>query len=401
MTAFSDLLRHHRRTAGYSYGQLADLTHWDRSHIAHLEAGRRAPSPEFAAVADAALGAGGSLVAAQEREDAVRQADARTRRTLAASLAASRDLAALAELELDDLASGAAETAVDYLSSPPAPMLQRAHALRDVGLERLRDHRHGPGERGDLLVTVGRLSGVLAYAALDLGDADAAHEHAYAAGRCAQLAGDLELLLWVRGTQSLISRFAGDYEAALDFVEDGIGRGGPGVPGTGMARLLSGRAQCLANLGDSPGTHATLDLAERAHDAAVVPDSVAGLFAFSPTKRAYYAGSSLIWPGGQGDAARAEREAGAAITQWQAMPAGERSLDDERLAHVYVATARVQQGDVEGATAAMAPILTLPEDAQISWIGKRAARVGALLAAPRFRGGTAADDLREAIRAIG
>lgn len=401
MTAFSDLLRHHRTAAGYSYGQLADLTHWDRSHIAHLEARRRTPSADFAAAADATLRAGGALIAAHEREDAQRRRQAATRRTLAASLAASRDLAALVELELDELAAGAAEAAVDYLSSPPTPMLHRAHALRDAGLERLRDHRHGPGGRGDLLVAVGRLSGVLAYAALDLGDASAAHEHAYAAGRCAQLAGDAELLLWVRGTQSLISRFGGDYGAALDFVEAGIATGGPGVPGTGMARLLSGRAQCLANLGDSPGAHAALDEAERAHESLVAADSIAGLFTFSETKRAYYAGSSLIWPGGQGDAERAEREALAAIRSWEAMPAGERSLDDERLAHVYVATARVQQGNVEGAADAMAPILQLGADEQISWITKRAGRVDALLAAPRFRGSQAAEDLRQGIRALG
>ncbi|MFB7900492.1 hypothetical protein ACFC1B_29745, partial [Streptomyces xiamenensis] len=330
-----------------------------------------------------------------------RRAQAATRRTLAASLAASRDLAALAELELDDLAAGAEETAVDYLSSPPAPMLHRAHALRANALERLRDHRHGPEQRTDLLVTAGRLSGILAYAALDLGDADAAHEHAHAAGRCAQLAGDLELLLWTRGTQSLISRFQSNYGAALDFVEDGIARGGTGVPGTGMARLLSGRAQCLANLGDSPGANSTLDEAEAAHDAVTREDSLAGLFTFSETKRMYYAGSSLIWPGGPGDAARAEREATAAIRSWEAMPVAERSLDDERLAHIYVATARVQQGNVEGAAAAMAPILTLPAQDQISWIVKRAGRVDALLAAPRFRGSAAATDLRAAITALG
>jgi hypothetical protein len=242
---------------------------------------------------------------------------------------------------------------------------------------------------------------VLTYAALDLGDPDAAHEHAHAAARCAQLAGDMELLLWTRGTQSLISRFQSDYGRALDFVEDGLAHVRPGIPGTGQARLLSGRAQCLANLGDSRGANETLDEAERVHEAVHRPDSLAGLFTFSETKRRYYAGSSLIWPGGPGDAARAEREAMAAIQAWEQMPVAERSLDDERLAHIYVATARVQQGNVEGAAAAMTPILTLPSEAQISWIGKRAARVGALLAAPRFRGAAVAVDLRQAIASLG
>ncbi|MFB7900428.1 helix-turn-helix domain-containing protein, partial [Streptomyces xiamenensis] len=101
MTPFSDLLRQHRRAAGYSYGRLATAAHWDRGHIAHVEAGRRPATAEFAAAVDVALGAGGVLVAAFAREDVERRAQAATRRTLAASLAASRDLAALAELELD------------------------------------------------------------------------------------------------------------------------------------------------------------------------------------------------------------------------------------------------------------------------------------------------------------
>lgn len=326
---------------------------------------------------------------------------AATRKTLAASLAASRDFLALADLEVEDVQAGVEETAIDYLSLPPAPMLQRSHTLREAVLARLRNHRHGPDERTDLLLAAGRLSGVLSYAALDLGDPSTAHEHASAAVRCAQLAGDMELLLWTRGTQSLISRFQGDYGCALDFIEDGLAHVRPGIPGTGKARLLSGRAQCLANLGDSRGANDTLNEAERAQEMVRRPDSLAGLFTFSDTKRRYYAGSALIWPGGQGDAARAERETLTAIEEWKGMPVEERSLDDERLAHIYVAIARVQQGDVEGAAAAMAPILTLPAEAQISWIVKRASRVSDLLAAPKFRSSRAAINLRQATGALG
>ncbi|ONK09260.1 helix-turn-helix transcriptional regulator [Streptomyces sp. MP131-18] len=397
---FAELLRQHRSAARLSYGALADLTHYDRAHIHHIEHGRRAATADFAIAADEALSAAGALVAAFEREETDRRTQAANRKTLAAALAASRDLAALADLELDDLHSGVEETAIDYLASPPGPMLHRAHALRGDVFSRLRDHRHGPGQRTDLLIVAGRLSGILAYAALDLGAPDSALEHAQAAASCAQLAGDTELLLWSRGTQSLISRFQGDYAAAIDFVEDGLARAQPGVPGTGVARLLSGRAQSLANLGDSRGANFALDEAERVHESVDRPDSVPGLFAFSDTKRRYYAGSSLIWPGGPGDAQRAEREALSAIASWQRMSVAERSLDDERLAHIYVATARVQQNNVEGAAAAMAPILTLPAEEQISWIVKRASRVEALLAAPRFRGSSAAVDLRQAIAAI-
>lgn len=396
---FGSELRQHRIDAGLSLAELAGQVHIHRTHIHHVESGRRVPSRELAEAVDLALNAGGVLLAAFEREDQDRKEQAATRRTLAASLATSRDLMELADLELDELHAGVEETAVDYLGTAPGPMLHRADALRRDVLVRLRDYRHGPHERADLYVAAGRLSGVLAYAALDLGDADAALEHARAAGRCAQYAGDMELLMWVRGTQSLIARFNGDYGIALDYVRDGLQYAGD-VPGTGEARLLCGEMQCLANLGDSRAANRMLRLAEQARERAQRPDSLAGLFEFSETKQRYYAASSLIWLEGGDDARTAATEAVAAITAWEQMPAAQRSHDDERLARIYLATARVQLGDVEAAAAAMAPILALPVDAQISWIGKRAGRVGSMLSVPRFQGSPAATELREAIHAL-
>lgn len=396
---FSSDLREHRLARGMSLADLAARVHFHRGFIHRVETGERLPNRQLAEAADEALHANGTLLATFEAEETAHAARAATRRTLAASLATTRSLMELAELELDQVHAGVTETAVDYLASPPAPMLHRADALRGDVLQRLRDYRHGPHERADLYVAAGRLSGVLAYAALDLGDPDAALEHARAAGRCAQYAGDMDLLVWVRGTQSLIARFNGDYGIALDYVRDGMQYVTEGH-GTGEARLLCGEAQCLANLGDSRAANQLLNAAEQARERVQRPDPLGGLFEFSEVKQRYYAGSSLIWLDGGDDARRAATEAQAAIDAWQAMPPEQRSLDDERLAHVYKATALVQLDDVEGAAAAMAPILALPVEAQISWINKRARRVGSMLSVPRFQGSPAASDLKEAIDAL-
>ncbi|UPZ27684.1 helix-turn-helix domain-containing protein [Streptomyces sp. LRE541] len=396
---FAAALRERRYAHGLSLADLAEQVHFHRGFIHRVETGERAPNRNLAESADVALQAGGALVRAFEEDESVRQDEAATRRALASSLATTRSLVELADLELDEVHEGVNETAVDYLGWPPAPMLQRADALRSDVLQRLRDYRHGPHERADLYVAAGRLSGILAYAALDLGDSDAALQHSRAAARCARYAGDMELLVWVRGTQSLISRFNGDYGVALDYVRDGMQHVTEGV-GTGEARLLCGEAQCLANLGDSRAANQTLNAAERARERVHRPDSIVGLFEFSETKQRYYAGSSLIWLDGGDDARRAAAEAQGAIDSWQAMPAEQRSLDDERLAHIYKATALVQLDDVEGAAEAMAPILALPREAQISWISKRAARIGSMLSTPRFQDSPAAIDLREAIAAL-
>ncbi|GAA2811608.1 hypothetical protein GCM10010441_40380 [Kitasatospora paracochleata] len=397
MMSFPKLLRMLRLNAGLSLEELAGRVHYSRGHVHNVETGARAGTAEFAAAADHALEAGG-LLEHQWRRDQAQQADGVLAGTMVTALRRSRDLAEMPGLEVDDLAADAADLAVQYLASPPGPMLADAHRVRQEVTGRLRQRHHRPGERRELYRAAGHLSGVLAYAALDLGHADAALEHCRAGWRCAEFAGDQELKVWVRGTQSLIARFQQDFTAAYDFIEDGL-QHADGVAGTGLARLLCGRAQCLANLGDSGGANASLDAALDAREHARDTDALGGLFTFSTAKQLYYAGSALIWLPGAADNARAAREAEAAIGLWQQQPATERSLDDEHLAHVYLATARVQLGDVEGAAAAVDPVLSLPPEMQISWIVKRMDRLAGILAGPRYAGNGTARGTVEAIRA--
>ncbi|MFK8851206.1 multiprotein-bridging factor 1 family protein [Streptomyces sp. Ac-502] len=399
MPTFPEQLRTRRLKAGLSLADLAERTHYNRSYLHHVESGRRPANEHVAAKTDVALNADGALYTAWERDDAVRRRDAALRRTRAAALAISRDLCSLADLDIGELHAGVEETAVDYLSTAPAPMMDRAHTLQAEAYERIRSGHHRPQDRSDLYVTTGRLSGVLAYALLDIGEPGEALNHAAAAARCAECAGDAELAAWVAGTRSLIARFMGDYGLALEFARDGYQWVGGGN-GTAEARLRCGEAQCLANLGNSVAANAALDSAEEARGRIRRPDELGGLFGFSVAKQRYYAGSSLIWLDGGHDAERAEREATAAIELWQASAPEERSLDDERLAHVYLATARVQLGDVEGAAAAVRPVLSLPVEDQISWIVKRMDRLSSMLSAPRFQGNRTAAETVEAIKQL-
>jgi tetratricopeptide (TPR) repeat protein len=399
MTTFPDLLRARRLEARMSLAGLAQHVLYDRTSLHHFETGRRTAPLEVAERADEALNANGQLVAAWMREDAARREAAATHRTRAAALAMSRDLTALADLDIAELQEGVESTAVDYLASPPTPMMDRAHVLRGEAFERLRSGHFRPGDRADLYVAAGRLSGVLAYALLDLGDAHEALEHATAAGRCAEFAGDAELAAWVAGTKSLIARFQGDYGRALEYVRDGYQWVGSGH-GTGEARLRCGEAQCLANLGDSRAANDALDGAEEARERMRRSDTLEGLFGFSRAKQSYYAGSSLIWLEGGHDAERAAREATTAIELWRSGPAAERSLDDERLAHIYLATAYVQLDDVEAAADAIRPVLSLPVEEQISWIVKRAERLAGMLGAPRYASNRTAIETAEAINAL-
>ncbi len=296
---------------------------------------------------------------------------------------------------IDQVGQAAERLAVEYLRSPPAPMFQKAQGLRAHVLN-LRRSPQRPGDASDLCLVAGRLSGVLAYAALDNGDAPAAHEHARAAYACGEVAGDGELCAWARGTQSLIARFAGDYQRALKLARDGMRHGSHRAS---RARLLCGQAQSLANLGDAAGALAALAAADHAREQASSAEDGVGLFAFSTTKQTYYVSSCLVWLDGADNARRAEQAATQAIAAFQAGPADERSLDDEYLAHVYLATARVNAGEIDGVLPALAPVLELPADERISWIRRRLRRVDELLAAG-WRDASTVCHIRDAIAAF-
>ena len=60
---FGSELRQRREAAGLSLAELAGRVHFSRGHLSKIENGRKAPTQTLARICDAALGAGGALVA--------------------------------------------------------------------------------------------------------------------------------------------------------------------------------------------------------------------------------------------------------------------------------------------------------------------------------------------------
>ncbi|MGH3567389.1 MAG: hypothetical protein ACRDRH_15420 [Pseudonocardia sp.] len=303
-------------------------------------------------------------------------------------------------VDVDALGESVASLSVAYLSArsaPPTPMLNQGLQLRHEAVRRIKEGAARPHELKDLYLAAGRAFGVLSYAALDLGEPEAAKTHARAAWRLADLANDDEQRAWVRGTESLIARFQKDYRFAATLIQDGLKYAGPG---TSTVRLLCGAAQCAANNADSETAQRLLDEALTARDESTL-DTVNGLFAFSYAKQLYYGGSSLMWLTDEAALRRAEHDSAEAITLWAHEGEQFRSLADEALAHVYMATARLKLGEIEGAMAAMRPIIEIPADRQIkiSWMRKRVTELVLLLDDERFEHSTVAADAREELQA--
>lgn len=399
-TAFGAELSRRRRAAGLSLGILAEAAHVNRSYLHRVETGERWPSEPVARMLDAALHADRALLRLWEVGEAARRESATNVKCVASSLRDSHALdALLADVPLGEAVTAAekaaAALAVDYLANPPGPMLRSALNARNAIVGELR-RAPSTGQRRDMIRAAGYLSGVLAYATLDLNHPDAAREHAATALRCASTAGDRELAAWVRGTQSLIARFEKDYRTALVLAQDGLRIAGPG---TSMPRLLAGVAQSAANLGDRAEAHRALNAAEDAADHTET-DSFPGLFAFSRAKLSYYGGSALMWLPEQADSRRAAQSAESAIQQWQAGDPADRSLDDEALAHVYAGTAYMRLGELDAAASALAPVLALPAERRISWLRRRVGEITGLLDEPRFAGSSDAAELRSAASAF-
>lgn len=298
------------------------------------------------------------------------------------------------EAGVDDIGDAVDRLAIDYLAEGPAEMLRRATKLQRAALIRLRRHDYRPRQFDALIAGLARVEGVLAYAALDLGDSRSADAHARAAWALASRRSDEPMQMWVRGTQSLIARFDQNFDLAERLVVDGLRRDGNG---TARIRLLAGLAQSRANRGDSAGATAALAESWSIRPSFDQHTDGPGIFAFTEAKHHYYAGSSLMWLEDPAALETAAREAGIAVSLWEEADADHRSLDDEALARIYRAIALAQLGDLDGAAIAVQPVLELPPELRISWMKARIRHLHELLDHPPYDGARAAEQLRTAV----
>jgi len=102
--------------------------------------------------------------------------------------------------------------------------------------------------------------------------------------------------------------------------------------------------------------------------------------------QSYYAGSILIWLSDLPAARRASTESRNAVKLFELSSPEERSHSDEALAplgRIYLATARLQLGELDGAVQAYRRVLSLPPERQTSSIVRRMDRLRQILASTR------------------
>lgn len=116
-----------------------------------------------------------------------------------------------------------------------------------------------PAARERLLGQAARLSGLLAYAATNLGRFPTARAYGLEAFELASVVDSPDVQAWVRGTQSFTEYYAHNPRRSLEYAEDGqrLAAGGPET----VRLIINGEARALGLMGDRRGVHKAVDRA--------------------------------------------------------------------------------------------------------------------------------------------
>jgi tetratricopeptide (TPR) repeat protein len=288
--------------------------------------------------------------------------------------------------------------AVAYQRQPLPDVLTGFVEAQETIFILLEQHQR-PAQARDLYLLAGITGGLLAKAAHDLAEPRAAMTHARSAFVCAENADHDGLRGWVRGLQTLIAYWAGRYGDAVHYARTGAefaGRSG----GTSGVWLPAGEGRAWAALGNAPEARDALDRAERAWDTARGDDldDIGGLCTFTRARQTYYAADAFSWL--PDEAATAAGHAARAVDAYQDSTAPEWGFGDQAGSHAGLAIARLRLGDLDGARAAIDPVLDLPPERRVNGIVACVRRVHDAVRGSDHAQDPAAAELREEIDAF-
>jgi transcriptional regulator with XRE-family HTH domain len=341
-------LRRWRLHRQLSQKELAQRIVFTRVHISLVETAQERPSRQFVERCDAALEAGGALLAAyQDVSDEHARARVETFRSQAAASPIQPDRTeeppgtprrvdppaeeALDVLELarqagaSSLGTGTLETidrAVDrfcreYPST--APQLLIPSVSRRLGyLSQLLKGRTTLTQHRALLVAGGWLTSLLACLQFDIGNREAAETSRDAAFQLSKEADHQELMAW---TFELLAWFAlvdGRYSDTVEFAQTGRELAPNSSAGV---QLAVQEAKGWSRLGDRRGAEAALRHAATVLSRMPTPSHPEHHFIFDATKLSFYAATCYTW---LGEAERAEEHAKHVISQCLEFPGAAR-----------------------------------------------------------------------------
>ena len=277
----------------------------------------------------------------------------------------------------------------DYLGNPPLPLMLSALRVRNRVFTLLEGRQH-PEQTRHLYLTAGRLCGLLAWMASDVGRHGEAETQARTAWLCAELAGADGLRAWVRATQSKVAYWDGRVRESAALAGDGLR-----FAASDSARVLlaSLSARAWARVGDADQAHSALHAAEEERERAG-EDEVGGLLGFTEAQQSYLAGSTHLWLREPKQALAASDRA---VWLFDVGNQSERFYGAEMLALMDAATALVQSGDLDGAVERLRPVLDLPPEQQLDTFTSRLGELRDALRRSRYATSRPAVDIQRQI----
>ncbi|MEU1985107.1 helix-turn-helix domain-containing protein [Nocardia sp. NPDC019395] len=294
---------------------------------------------------------------------------------------------------LDQLDADVTRIANDYVHTPPMPMMVEMLRVRRRVYRLLEGHQR-PSDTSHLYLLAGSLSGLLANASTDLGYLDAAAEQIRAAWAYGEISGHNGLRAWARGMHALIEYWSERPHRALALAQSGQQYA---ESATAAVRLHNIEARIWSKIGSAADTERCIRAAADASERAATDslhDEVGGVFGFSEAKASYYSGATYIHLGLAVPALAATERT---IELYRTGPARQRSYGAEALARVDSAAAHLINGSLDGAAAALSPVLELAEDKRIAQLEERLTGVRRRICAPAFQGVAQARALDERI----
>ena len=354
MGDFADVVRRYMKDRGLSLRATATAAHYDAGLLSKVLSGQRPYSPYLAARLDTALGAGGEITAAAERDKPPERPrkgrPAKPGQPSGAVLALHAAMSGDSD-ELGIASDGLSELVRHYAHelavAPSAAVYDELMSARTFAGSLL--GRAQSRSRADLTVSAGWLSSLLAVSATDLGDHAAAVVWCADAERRGREAGFGELLGWAALTRTAIAYYQGDPARAAAHARRGQAGAPPGS--VAYAKLAAQEMRCMAMLGDSA---AMADARHRAADAMnrLAPDAATtGIYSVPRDSEPPYTATSLVLAGQHAEAAAMTRRIISTAYRPESLPAGEQPTNYARTL-LILALAAAGLGDADEASAA-------------------------------------------------
>lgn len=278
---------------------------------------------------------------------------------------------------VDQLHSDVQRLALAYPQRPITELLGDLVETQDTLFTLLERHQT-PNQARQLHFLAAVTSGLLAKASHDLREPHAAMVQARTAVLCADQADHHGLRAWLRGLQSLVAYWAGRYAESLRYAQQGS-ENALHAGGTAAIWLPLNAARAYAALGNAEQAVANIRAAESAWDDVQADDvdELGGICTFNQARSLYYAADALAWL--PAESSIAVDYSTRAVDAFSDRTEPSWAFSDQAGSHTNLAIARIANRDLDGASDALTPVLSLPPEQRINGVVQSVQRVQAAI----------------------